>query len=559
MKATCARIIAEMLSALGTERIYGIIGTSNVAFVDTLFDLREKIRFISCRHEQVAASMADAEGRLTGKPGVALVHSGPGACNALISLANAYKDCSPMILLTGAVKKKLRGCDGMLELDHCALFSGLCKGTFRIESAEMAADILREAWKRSLSGAKGPVLIEVPEDIWGEETEFKLNLSNVEPEKPDAPSAETVKAVIDRLKNAKFPLILSGGGVAYSKSETMLIELVHKLQIPVITTGNGRGTIREDDALCFGRVGFGGGNNIADSAFENCDVLLCLGAGLSDMTTYEFTLIPQKANITVVNISRESISPLSPECSLIQCDVRDFLRIALEFANSPVPGALSRWNDVLSQARSEWNMLLEAGKRPGQNGVSPGLLAEKISETYPENIILSVGAGMHLLYPMAYIKCVKPLTFISAVNFGSMGFGFAASMTASLIHPDTISIAILGDGDFMMTMQDLETAVREKIPIKTFIFNDGMYRVLNFRQRIQFGGRIYGTEHGNPDFAEIATAFGATGFRIARDSEIEEVLIESLKTEGPVVVDALIDRDNVPPFNIQASLKMSLQ
>ncbi len=558
MRAKGAKILAETLYALGTKRVYGIIGTSNVAFVDALFDMRGSIRYISCRHEQVAASMADAEGRLTGKPGVALVHSGPGACNAMISLANAYKDSSPMILLTGAVKRRLSGCDGMLELDHCGLFSGLCKGTYRIESAEMVSSTVREAWKRAISGARGPVVIEIPEDIWQEEAEWEMDKSPVEPEKSAAPAPDSVKSALDSLKEANLPLVLSGAGVAYSRSEKMLIRLAHKLEIPVITTGNGRGTIPEDDDFCFGRVGFGGGNSVADCALENCDALLCLGAGLSDMTTYEFTLIPRNAKITIVNISRKSISPLCPDCVFIQCDVRDFLKSALDLAEGPAKGALSRWNDVLSQARDDWKTALELGRKPGTRGVSPGLLAESISSIYPSDMILSVGAGMHLLYPMAYIKCLKPLTYLSAVNFGSMGFGFPASMTAKLVHPDVISVAVLGDGDFMMTMQDLETAVREKIPVKVFVFNDGMYRVLNFRQRLQFAGRIYGTEHGNPDFAETAKAFGAAGYRIQNDSEIEWVISASLKIKGPVVVDALIDPDNVPPFNVRASLRMSV-
>ena len=187
----------------------------------------------------------------------------------------------------------------------------------------------------------------------------------------------------------------------------------------------------------------------------------------------------------------------------------------------------------------------------------PGHVIKQLAGKVPEDTIVSVGAGMHLLYPMVYMPCKHPLSYLSTVNFGSMGFGLAAAMAAKSVHPDRTVVAVLGDGDFMMTMQDLETAVREGLDIKIVILNDFRYRVLNFRQKLQFGGRIIGTEHNNPDFAQLARCFGAAGYRLDSPEQVDQVLDAALAAKGSVVVDVLIDPDDVPPMNAEATLRMS--
>jgi acetolactate synthase I/II/III large subunit len=550
-----SQALVGALLKMGTERVCGIIGTSNLGFVDALYDVKDKIRYISCRHEQVAASMADAEGRLTGRPGVALVHSGPGALNAMISAGNAYKDCSPFIIISGAVKKRLTGSDGMLELDHVRLFAPLCKGTFRIGSTADVCDVFSRAYNAAMSGARGPVLIEVPEDVWAETSEVDLEGLELAADVPGKVDDEVVMAAIEMLSTARLPLILAGGGVAYSRSAGALRELAEKLQVPVATTGNGRGVLRETHRLSLGRAGFGGGNLIADKALERCDALLCLGCGISDMTTYEFTLPVGTDRIMVVDISGEQ-APQAPPATMVTCDVKEFLSRAVGKLSGQVEPR-EAWDEALADARANWSMMKDA--ELSRTGVPPvgGHFALALAERLPEDTIVCVGAGTHLLYAMDFIPSYKPLTFMSTVNFGSMGFGMAANMASRLIYPNRASIAILGDGDFSMTMQDIETAVREDIGIKLFIINDKQYRVLNIRQKLSFQGRIHGTEHGNPDFAELARSFGAAGYTVDTENKIAEVLDAALAEEGPVVVDVLIDPDDLPPLNLEANLRMS--
>lgn len=554
----CAQMLIEGLKVMGVRRIYGIIGTSNFAFVNALYDYQEDIRYVSCRHEQVAASMADAEGRLTGIPGVALTHSGPGTLNALISTANAYKDGSPMIILSGAVKRKLQGSDGMLEADHPSIFSSLCRGVFRVEEADQAAAILSRAYILAVSGGRGPVLIEVPEDVWEEEVKLEAPRFRFAAEHRPPLHVEDVWKALNVVKEASRPLILSGGGVAYSRSSDLLVRLAESLKVPVITTGNGRGTIPEDHPLCLGRAGFGGGNTVADAALSEADAILGLGCVISDLTSYEYTL-PIPGELVLVNIDMEAMLNCRRKPQIpIEADVRDFLLEAVDAVRDYRPPEREAWWEFLENKRAEWKAKVEEARSSDREPLSGARVIHELSLLLPRERIITVGAGTHLLYPMAFLPCLEPLTYLSAVNFGAMGFGFPAALAAKLVHPEREVVAILGDGDFMMTLQDLETACREGIKVLVLVMNDHMYRVLNIRQRIQCQGRILGTCHGNPDFAALARSFGAAGWRLEKVADIQPVLREALAVEGPAVVDVVIDPDDLPPLNLEASLRMSL-
>ncbi len=553
---TGAAALAGALTRMGAARIYGIIGTSNLLFVDALCGRRDEIRYVSCRHEQVAASMADTEGRLTGRPGVALVHSGPGALNAMISVGNAAKDCSPMILISGAVKRRLAGSDGMLELDHPRVFSSLCKGTYRVDSAAGVPEVFSEAYRTCMSGVRGPVMIEVPEDVWTETADIDLSGMFLEADPPPPVNPEDAAAAVEMLGSARLPLILAGGGIAYSGAAGSLLRLAEQTGVPVATTGNGRGAIPETHPRSLGRAGFGGGNVVADKALESADAVLCLGCGLSDMTTYEYTLPVKAERIIIVDISGK-VAPQAPPARVIPCDASAFLEEMLAAIGDRRYVPRPEWEEALAGARQAWGAMCEGALSRQSDKTSGARLMKELSGMLPDDTVVCVGAGTHLLYPMDFMPAERPLAYMSTVNFGSMGFGFAACIATKLIFPERSAIAVLGDGDFMMTLQDLETAVREEAAVKVFVMNDCQYRVLNIRQKLTCGGRIYGTEHGNPDFAALARTFGAVGYRIEKDSEVTEVLEKAVAETGPVVVDVLIDPDELPPLNLEASMRMA--
>lgn len=547
--------VTQCLVRMEVQRVYGVIGTSIVGFLDGLYEARERIRYVSCRHEQVAGSMADAEGRLTRRPGIVALHSGPGALNAMISLANAAKDCSPVIAISGSIKRKLNGCDGMLELDHVRVFQPLCRATFRVESAHDIPGIFSKAWNAALAGPGGPVLVEVPEDVWVERDAVDVDSLDLSVAKPESLARSTVEELYRRLCSAARPVILAGAGVSYTGSGPLLARLVEKRSIPVVTTGNGRGAISELHPLSLGRAGYGGGNPVADEALKRADFILGIGCTMSDMTTYEYTW-PIRGEIVVVNLDTDNDQKRIP-LEAIYADAGEFLRDLLVIANEQAAAEQINWINELQPQRDAWTNLLASSLNTDRSPISPAYVCHRLRDRLDASAIMTVGAGMHLLYPMAFIPSRQPLTFLSAVNFGAMGFGFPASLAAKLIHPERQVVAVLGDGDFMMTVHDLETAVREGIAVRIFIVNDNAYRVLAFRQRVQLGGRVYGSLHQNPDFLKLAEAFGMKAWRIREAADVDDVLTAALAESGPTLVEIVTDSNDIPPTNLEAAMNMN--
>ncbi len=555
----CAQVLIEGMVAMGVKRMYGVIGTSTAPFVNALYDYRDRIRYISCRHEQVAASMADTEGRLTGIPGVALTHAGPGTANALISALNAYKDCSPLIILSGAVKRKLKGSNGILEMDQRGIFRPVCKGVFRIENADKAQNILAQAYTLAVSGARGPVLVEVPQDVWDEELEEEPRQWRFSAEFRPPLHVEDVWRVLERVKAAERPVLLFGAGIAYSGGCDLAVSFAEALQSPVITTCNGRGTIPETHRLCLGVPGFAGGNVTADTALSEADLVLGIGCLMSDNTTYDFTL-PIKGDIILVNIDLQAmLSSLERIEHMVEADARDFFAeaiAALKEYNQPLR---EDWWKLLEAKRQERQALLEQVMASDKTPVSPARVMRELVRLLPEERIITAGAGTHLLWAVDFVPCQEPLTYLSAINFGAMGFGFPGALGAKIVRPEAQLVSVIGDGDFMMTVQDLETACREGINVRILVINDFKYGVLNMRQRFQYQERFLGTEHGNPDFAAMARSFGAGGWRLEKVEDIEDVLSQALSHDGPAVVDVIVDPNDTPPLNLEAVARMTFQ
>lgn len=537
-----ARAIARALSDLGVKRIYGIIGTSIVDFIDALYDHRE-IRYISCRHEQVSASMADAEGRLTGFPGVAVAHASPGTLNSAISIANAYKDGSPMVLIAGSVRRELKGKNSMLEANQFEVMKPITVGTFRIEESARVLETIEKAFSTAMSEC-GPVYVEIPEDLWGESISY--HQINPKVSRREASEAEVEKAV-EIIRKSSRPLIVAGYGINSSEGSKALLELVSKTGIPVVTTGNGRGAISEEHELCFGRVGFGGGSYHADRALKNSDCVICLGCQLSDITTYGYRMIP-KGDIIAVTLDREAGKKL--DYSLISySDAVDFtkrLTTKLDYCTE------RGWIEEILSWKRDWDAFVTALCERDEGFANPSLFFKKLNERL-EKAVVCAGQGMHVLYAQCYLKARFPRSYLAATNHGAMGFGLPAAMTAGLLGHK--SIAVVGDGEFMMTVQDLETAVREKIPVKVVVVNDSSYRVLYFRQKYQKEGRIYGTLHSNPDFAKLAEVFGAEGERVESNGEIDEAIRRMLESEKPFVLDLVINPDSFAPINTEALIE----
>lgn len=556
--ATGADALVACLEAAHIKNIYGIIGTSNFAFVNALYDKKDTIRYISTRHEQVAASMADTEGRLTGKPGICLVHSGPGALNAMISAANAYKDCSPLIIISGAVKPSLKGTDGMLEVDHCRIFEPVCKAAFRVNSVAEFPEIFSSAYRIAITPAQGPVLIEVPDSLW--QVEEAVDFQFLDLDVPPAAKADAgrVREVFDLFKAAERPLLLAGAGIAGAHAAGLLRRLAEAANVRVVTTGNGRGVLSENHPLCLGRTGFFG-NPVADTAMEQADLVIGLGCSLSDLTTYEFTA-EWPGQFFIINADPRGLD-LVPDSFNIQlnsitADAESFLEEFARLHDSDPFKQSDDWMDSLLPVKEQWEAQLESAASSEKVPLSPGRVLKVFSDLAPADAIFACGAGLNMVYVCDFVRIQSPRGYIAPNNFGAMGFGFAAALGAKITQPERPVLSVLGDGDFMMAVQDIETAVREGIVATILVLNDNCYRALRYSQQILYAGRIYGSEYQNPDFVKLAESFGAAGFLIERPEQIEPTLRQALNCGKLAVVDARIDVDDIVPTNMQAILKM---
>ena len=553
-----AQTLTACLEAAEVKRIFGIVGTSNIGFVNALYDKRDKIRYISTRHEQVAASMADAEGRLTGKPGVCLTHSGPGTLNAVISAAGAYKDCSPMIIITGAVRPALKGSDGLIEADHCKIFDPVCKGVFRVEDVRELPKVFSSAYRLAITPAKGPVLLEVSEDVWEAECDVDLSSLDLTIPSPKSVDDTEVDAIVQLFRDSERPVLMAGAGVFEAGASEFVRQIAESANVRVITTGNGRGVIPESHELCLGRVGFFG-NPVADTALEQADLVLGLGCCLSDLVTYEYTANISSA-VVLVNADSKAfdIHPDSYKVSLtaINADAGDFLRKFSERLGTDPMKKSDDWMDSILPVKDQWDEQLKTAISSDKSPLSPGRIINTLCDLSPDDTIFACGAGLNSLYITGFAKIESPRSFLAPNNFGAMGFGFPALLASKIILPERPAISINGDGDFMMTIQDIETGVREGVVATVVILNDNSYRALRYGQQVIFGGRIYGSEHENPDFVKLAESFGAAGFVIETADQIEPVLKEAMGCGKLAIVDARIDVDDIAPTNLMAILKM---
>ena len=448
-----SELLVRSLEEYGVKRAYGLVGTSILELMDALSGSR--IRYVSTRHEQVAVSMADAEGRMTGRPGVSFVHGGPGFLNSLVSITNAWKDCSPMMLVAGAVKRRMVGMDSWLEVPQAAMVASVVKKAWRVEKGSDAGRMFAEAYSTAATPPFGPVFVEVPEDVWSHEAGREVVHTVIRA--PRLANAVEVSRVAEALEGAKRPLLVAGGGINTPEGASALEALLSRMEVPVVTTGNGRGSISEDNLLALGRIGFGGGNRVADDALIQADVVVCLGCGLSDVSTYGFNLTP-RGEVFVADLDPLWDKKPVPFAMHVECDATDFCqRLGKEVHESRMS---KDWGAHIDEARKAWKSLLDEAETHRKVGyANPALFLNTLDKVLPRDAMLAVGQGLHVLYAYAFVKSRSSRSFLAATNMGSMGFVFPAALGAKMAFPEREVVAVMGDGEFLMTMQDMETAV----------------------------------------------------------------------------------------------------
>ncbi|MEM3507034.1 MAG: biosynthetic-type acetolactate synthase large subunit [Candidatus Bathyarchaeia archaeon] len=541
-----ARILLESLKKEGVKVIFGIPGGATIPIYDELYNETE-IRHILMRHEQGAAHAADGYARASGKPGVCMATSGPGATNLITGIATAYMDSSPVISIAGQVPTFLIGTDAFQEADLFSLMLPITKINFLIKKTEEIPRTVKMAFEIACSGRPGPVHIDIPRDVQVNEAEFDYptyRLYNYEAPKP---SIERLKKAAEMLMNSEKPILMVGGGAIFSGASEEILKLAELLQSPVVTTLMGKGSIPENHPLCLGMLGMHG-SRITNLAVQECDLLFAIGVRFDDRATGKVQSFATKAKIIQLDIDPSEIGK-NVRCDLpIIGDAKQSLRGIIDcLIKSFNKEKRNAWKERLEELRKENPPIYFDEK---SIPIKPPVVIKSLMNLLNEDDIITTEVGQCQMWAAIYYKVRKPRKFISSGGLGTMGFGFPAAIGAKMACPNCRVVDVAGDGSFLMNCNQLATAVEEEIPVVVVILDNRYLGMVRQWQELFFKKRYSGVYLGErTDFVKLAESFGAKGWRVERPSELEETLKEALNCGEPAVVDVLVEREmNVFPI-----------
>lgn len=542
MKKTGAQIICESLIAEGVDVMFGFPGGVLLPFYDTLPQYPQ-IKHILVRHEQAAAHAADGYARATGKVGVCMATSGPGATNLVTGIANAYLDSVPIVALTGQVSRSLIGKDAFQEIDIAGITLPITKHSYVAMDTGSLAKIFKEAFYIARTGRPGPVLIDIPKDVMQETAEFvypeKVSLAGYKI--PTSGHPAQLKNAANLINEAKRPLILAGRGVIISQAAEELKELAEKSQIPVTTTLLGIGAFPENHMLSFGMVGMHG-TGYANKALDSTDLLIAIGTRFSDRVTGKITSFCPHAKIIHIDMDPAEIGKNVRVDVPIVGDVKAVLQAMnklIEKKNHV------EWVEQVDEWRKQHPML--------HTGVGSGLLPQYIiSQLYEATrgeAIIVTGVGQHQMWAAQHYIYHYPDSFISSGGLGTMGFGLPAAMGVKVGRPDKTVWLIDGDGSFQMTIQELATLVQDNINIKIALMNNGYLGMVRQWQDLFYKKNYVATPLSCPDFVKVAEAYCVAGIHVTRREEVKNAIEQAMAYDGPFLINFAIEpEENVYPI-----------
>lgn len=555
-KRTGAQILLECLKREGVEVIFGYPGGAILPLLEEMS--KWDFKFVLVRHEQAAVHAADGYARASGKVGVCLVTSGPGATNTVTGIATAYMDSVPVVVFTGQVPVSLIGNDAFQEADIVGITRPCTKHNYLVTDVRDLSRIVREAFYIASSGRPGPVLVDLPKNVLTAQTEFHY------PERVEVrgykPTLEGHLPQIQRaaslILKAKRPVIYAGGGVIISGASEELIRLAELLDIPVTTTLMGLGGFPGTHPLFLGMLGMHGTYQ-ANMAVTECDVLIAVGARFDDRVTGKVEEFSPRSKKIHIDIDPTSIKKNVYVDIPIVGDCKRVLRRLLEVINSSGVNPeeyrrrLSDWHCQIEQWRKQQDAFYNNYNRQGGNRIKPQHVVQKLYELTGGEAIITTEVGQNQMWAAQYFKVNRPRTFLSSGGLGTMGYGFPAAIGAQVAFPDRLVIDIAGDGSIQMNIQELATAVQHNLPVKVAILNNGYLGMVRQWQQLFHGRIYYATRLGdwNPDFVRLAEAYGAVGLRATKPEEVEPVIREALRIPRPVLMDFWVEEEeNVYPM-----------
>lgn len=538
-----SKILLESLKKEGVEIIFGYPGGVVLPLFDDIYN-EKQIKLVLVRHEQGAAHMADGYARSTGKVGVCLATSGPGATNLVTGIATAYMDSIPIVALTGQVLSSHIGNDAFQEADITGITRPIVKHNYLVKKAKDLAQVIKNSFHIASTGRPGPVVIDLPKDVLIDDVDFQYpDTPNLRGYKPRYEGNKLqIKKAIEIIEKAQKPVIYIGGGVITSGASLEVVALAEKINAPMTTTLMGIGSVPWNHPLYLGMLGMHG-TKYANYSVQESDLLIAIGARFDDRVTGNVKTFAPHADIIHIDIDSASIG------KIIKVDVPivgDAKRIVKEITDSVKKKEHKDWMEKVNKWKQDFPL---AYNNEGDI-IKPQYVIEKINELTKGEAIITTEVGQNQMWAAQYYKILKPRSFITSGGLGTMGYGFPAAIGAQVGNPGKIVFDIAGDGSIQMNIQELATAVKYNLPVKVAILNNGYLGMVRQWQELFFGKR-YSHSHieDSVDFVKLAEAYGAKGIRATKKNEVEKVIQEALSYNGPVLIDFRISKEeNVWPM-----------
>lgn len=548
-KCRGAEILIRSLIANEVDTVFGLPGGAVLHIYDELWRYRENITHYLVRHEQGAVHAAEGYARATGKVGVALVTSGPGATNAVTGIATAYMDSIPLVVITGQVPSGLIGTDAFQEVDTFGITLPVVKHSYLVRDVSELEDIVNEAFFIAASGKPGPVVIDIPKDITGEVTEYRGRSEGFSEyhEYRAEPDAEVLETVVEKLLSSKQPVFYIGGGVVTSGASDALMAVVEKLDCPVTPTLMGLGGFPTAHPKCLGMLGMHG-TYAANLAVAESDLLIAVGVRFDDRVTGKLNTFAPNAEVIHIDIDASNVGKLRKPQIPVIADAATALsainrRLEIEDLEKD---RLSEWWNVIG----EWQAAVPLGCAYSEDEIKPQQLIETLHEVTEGDAIIVTDVGQHQMWAAQFYPFKRSRQCLTSGGLGTMGFGLPAAMGARVALPEQMVVAVVGDGGFQMTNQEIITAIQYNIPLKVVIMNNGYLGMVRQWQEM-FYDRAYSEVDlsVSPDFVKLAEAYGAKGLRATKPSELKDVLKEGLEYDGVAIMDIVVTKEeNVFPI-----------
>ncbi len=535
MQLTGAQILIECLKEQGVDIVFGYPGGAILNVYDELYKHRDEIRHILTSHEQGASHAADGYARSTGKVGVCLATSGPGASNLVTGIATAYMDSIPLVAITCNVNVPLLGKDSFQEIDIAGITTPITKHNFIVKDVADLAKILRRAFTIARKGRPGPVLVDIPKDVTANKTEYTPETIEMPARVTEKLRQEDIDKAVSYIKDAKKPYIFVGGGVILAEASRELREFADKVQAPVCDSLMGKGAFDGTDVRYTGMLGMHG-TKTSNYGVSECDLLLAVGVRFSDRVIGNAEKFAKQAKIVQFDVDPAEINKNILVTASVIGDLKE---------------VLSRINAQLEQQNhDEWLSYIEGLKQKypltyAPQGLCGPFMVEKIYEKTSGDAVIVTEVGQHQMWAAQYYQYANPRHFLTSGGLGTMGYGLGAAIGAKTANPDKTVINIAGDGCFRMNMNEIATAVRQKLHIIEIVFNNHVLGMVRQWQDLFYEERYSATVlRDSVDFVKLAEAMGATGIRVTTRQEFEQALDQALAAEGPVVLDCIIDSDD---------------